>query len=169
MNIEHSDAYKALVAAVERDEVKSAGFHDYRAKLQWIEDRAQHYAEKTGLAAADILTAWEGSRDYWYMNYYQDANQPKIEGANVRVFDTMDDLRTAIGDKGFRCPACEGASSSAYTCDTGIIRDKKPCDWKSWGLFGTLGKGINVFVKSEMKGENVFMPLAFEAKPEAGA
>jgi hypothetical protein len=160
--ITETPAYRKLLEAVERDEAKSPGFHDYRGKLQWIADRAQHYAEKTGLDASDILAAWEGQRDYWYMNFYQESAQPKLDGDRVRVFETMADLQAAIDNKGFRCPACAGVSTSPYTCDTGIARDGKPCDWKSWGLFGTLGKGASVFVKSEIRGENVFMPVAWE-------
>lgn len=162
--IKETNAYTKLLAAVERGEKEAPGFHDYRGKLDWILDRAAHYAEKTGLAAADILTAWEARRDYWYMNYYQDAKQPEIDGDKVRVYETLADLMGAVGGAGYRCPACGGVSTGPYRCDTGIVREGEPCDWKAYGLFGTLGEGVTVFVKSEMIAESIFMPVAFETE-----
>lgn len=156
------DGYRKLLAAVERDEKESSGFHDYRAKLAWIVARTKHYAEKTGLTAEAILDAWEKDRTYWYMNYYQESQQPEIKG-NARVFETVEDLRKSIGNAGFRCPACGGVSKSPYTCDTGKnMSPGKVCDWKSWGLLGTMGKGASVYVKSELRGSNIFMPVAWE-------
>lgn len=158
MDITESDGYKKLLASVERDEQKSPGFHDYRGKLQWVVSRAEHYAEKIGVPSIDIINAWEKNRDYWYMNYYQDCNQPEIKGDIVRVFDTIDALKAAIGAPQFRCPKCEGISSNPYECNA-----SNECDWKSYGLFGTLGKGVYVFVKSELRGQDMFTPIAWEA------
>jgi hypothetical protein len=174
--MEECAGYKSLLAAVEKDEGSdhSRHAHNYRGKLQWVVDRANHYAEKTGLDAADILDAWESKRSYWYMNFYQEASQPKIEGDAVRVFDTTEDLLASIGSMGFRCPYCKGVSRSPYKCDSGVelelLESGAPktgvCNWKVYGLFGHLGRGIYVFVKSELKGENVFMPIAWEESTE---
>lgn len=38
----------------------------------------------------------------------------------------------------------------------------KICDWNVGGLFGDLGKGVYVFVKYQVRGEKIFMPLAWE-------
>lgn len=154
--------YRKLLDAVKRDEETSAGMHDYRSKLAWIVARARHYAEKTGLAAEDILDAWEDRRDYWYMNYYQECNQPALSDDSVRVFDTLEDLRDSIGGAGFRCPLCGGVSRSPYECDSGNRVDGKPCDWKVYGLFRDLGKGVSVYVKEKLAGERMFMPVAWE-------
>jgi hypothetical protein len=157
--------YAKLLAAVERDEETSPGVHDYRGKLAWVTSRAEHYARIAGLRPTDVLDAWERDRDYWYMNYYQDCNQPEIEGDAVRVFDTPEDARLAVGASGFRCPACGGVSKSPYECDTGLdMHPGETCDWKSYGLFRTLGKGVHVFVKSEMKIQEIFMPIEWEPK-----
>ena len=166
-SIEDSDGYKALLAAVERDETKDRGFHDYRAKLAWILARVAHYAEKTGIPAADILDSWEARRDYWYMNYYQETNQPEIKGDNVRVFDTTADLLAAIGKREFRCPACGGVSSNPYVCNTGKTMGTRGevCNWKAYGLFGTMGRGTSVYVKEKLACENIFMPVAWEPSP----
>jgi hypothetical protein len=141
-------------------------FHSYCDKFKWIVDRAKHYEQKTGIPYLDIIDAWESNRTYWYENYYQEANQPEIKGDNVRVFDTVEQMKESIGDNGFRCPCCGGISTSPYECDSGIIKNNKKCDWKSYGLFGTLGKGVSVFCKDKIKGETFFMPIAWEKSEE---
>ena len=162
------EGYHRLLADVQADETKHPKFHDYRGKLKWAVARAQHYAEKTGLTPEAIMDAWEQQRGYWYMNFYQEANQPEIEGDNVRVFETVADMMESIGHTGFRCPACEGVSNSPYQCTTGIARDGKTCDWKVYGLFGHLGKGVSVFVKEKVAGENIFLPVAWESGATGG-
>ena len=161
------EGYRKLVAAVEHDEKQSPGFHDYRGKLAWIVSQAKHYADKTGLTPEAILDAWDAKRSYWYMNYYQPANQPSIESDNVRVFETVADLLASIGKTGFRCPNCEAVSKSPYTCDSGVKTHGKVCDWKVYGLFGHMGKGVSVFVKEKPAIENLFMPVAWEQNKDS--
>lgn len=81
-----------LQTAVEKDCSKDGGtlhpegcvtcgakcFHNYCDKYKWVIDRAKSYGEAMGLHWEDILDGWEESRNYWYMNYYQECNQPKI-------------------------------------------------------------------------------------------
>lgn len=157
------EGYRKLVAAVEEDGKKSPGRKDeWLEKLDWIVQRAKHYAEKTNLPAEDILDSWEKGRDYWYMNYYQECNQPEIKEGKVRVFETIDDMLDSIGRDGFRCPHCSGKSTTPYSCNSGVVVDGKPCDWKVWGLFKDLGKGVFVFIRTEVRGERIFMPIAWE-------
>ena len=142
-------------------------FHKYCDKFKWIIDRAKMYGEKLGVPWEDILDSWEADRNYWYMNYYQECNQPKIESSSVHMFDTVDDLRKAIGTDGFRCPCCGGVSKSPYICDSGVVRnDGSVCDWKVYGLFGDLGKGVFVYCKDKLRGEKMFMPIAWETDLE---
>jgi hypothetical protein len=157
MNITECAGYNKLIAAIENDEKNSSGMHDYREKLQWIVNRVQHYADKTGLNPSDILDAWEANRDYWYMNYYQDCNQPEIKGDSVRVFDDIPQAQASIGQHEFRCPSCSGISSDPNKCNA-----SDNCNWASYGLFGTMGKGAFVFIKSELRGQEIFMPKAWE-------
>jgi len=157
------EGYTKLLQAVELDEKKSPRFHNYREKLQWAIDRSKQYSDKTGLKAEDILDAWEKNRTYWYMNYYQDANIPSITSGRVRVFDTVEQLQNSAG-KEFRCPCCNGVSKDAYQCDSGKeISPGKICDWKVYGLFRDLGKGVSVFVKEKVAVQTIFMPIAWEA------
>lgn len=159
-----NNGYDTLRKAVEED-VKKDGIRDsqeYWDKFNWVLKRAEHYAKKTGLTREEILNAWESNRNFWYMNYYQDAFQPKIEGDHVRVFDTLADLMKSIGDFKFRCPYCEQISTNPYQCNSGYVENEKVCDWTVHGLFGDLGKGVYVFVKEKGKVENIFMPIRWE-------
>jgi len=158
------EGYRKILIGVEKDESSGhKNWHDYGGKLAWIVARANHYAEKTGLTPEAILDAWEAKRDYWYMNYYQESRQPLINDDKVRVFETVADMLESMGKTGFRCPACEGVSKSPYECTTGIEKHGKPCDWKVYGLFGHMGKGVSVFVKEKVAGESLFMPVAWES------
>lgn len=171
--IEKSEGYHKLLTAIMSD-TRSGWDEKHRlGSLEFAVERAKHYEEKTGVPAGDMLTAWESRRNYCYANYYQNCNQPLIQGDCVRVFDTTDDMLEAIGKAGFRCPHCKGVSRSPYRCDSGIKLQLinsggklETCNWSSGGLFGTLGKGAYVFVKSELKGENIFMPIAWEEPAE---
>lgn len=125
------------------------------SKLVWAVERAHLTSEATGLEWSEILSTWESHRDYWYMNYYQDCNQPDItdDKFNVYVFDTVSDFREAVGSEGFICPSCGKVSKSPYEC--------KACDWKSYGFLRPLFKGAHVFIKEAMCSEEIFMPVAF--------
>lgn len=176
------NGYESLKAAVMRDcnEVRACGCfspdectrkcdHRYCDKFKWVIDRAKHYGEKLGIPWDEVLNSWEAERSYWYMNYYQESNQPRIGGDRVRVFDRVEDLLAAIGKDGFRCPCCGGISSSPYECDSGIVRsDGKVCDWKVYGLFRGLGKDVFVYCKDRVRGERMFMPVAWEKEESHG-
>lgn len=120
-------------------------------KFKWIIGRVQHYAHKTGLDPVFLLDKWEEDRSYWYQNYYQDCNQPKIIGKNVLVYETSKDAYIDFMEQGFVCPACGKVTKNPQTCSH--------CDWKAYGLFGTLGKGTFLFIKAEGRGMNIFMPV----------
>ncbi|MEG1894665.1 MAG: hypothetical protein RR162_00395 [Oscillospiraceae bacterium] len=141
-------------------------FHNYCDKFKWVVERAKHYEEKLGIPWEEVLSSWEKDRSYWYMNYYQDGNQPLIEGEHVRVFDTLEEFLSSVSDKRFRCPACGGISSNPYECNSGLVTGKgksaKPCNWKVYGLFGDMGKGCYVYIKDKVKGERIFMPVSWE-------
>lgn len=171
--IEKSEGYQKLRAAILSDENSGRSEEERLKKLEFAVERAKHYEEKTGIPAGKMLTAWESRRKYWYMNYYQAANQPLIEGDSVRVFETTEEMLEAIGKDGFRCPNCKGVTKNPYTCKSGVKvpllnsgGNPETCDWKVYGLFGAMGKGVYVFVKSELKGENIFKPIAWEQPAE---
>lgn len=141
-------------------------YKGYCDKLRWIIERAKHYEEKTGVEWESIIDIWQEKCDYWYMNYYCDNNQPLLEGNKTRVFNSVAELKEAIGTFEFVCPACGGITTDPYECNSGITiikaTKKKPskiCNWKVYGLLGDLGEGIFVFCKDKMIGQKIFMPL----------
>ncbi len=123
------------------------------------------YSEILNLPQEAILKAIESRRTYSAINYYQEANFPDLKG--VRLFDTLEDFTKAFPSRKFRCPSCKGISTNPYTCNSGKEMTKgKICDWKSWGLFGTMGKGLwftikKSFLEKPFIGE-IFMPIEEE-------
>lgn len=91
------------------------------------------------LTATCWMIVRDTDRNYWYMNYYQNCNQPEIKAGKVKVFGTILELKEAIGEMKFRCPSCGKESSNPYEC--------KACGWKVYGLLGDMGKGVFVYVK----------------------
>ena len=132
---------------------------EYCAKYKWAIDRAKQYGEKLGIPWREVLKSWEDGRSYWFMNYYQDANQPAIESDNVFVFENVEEMKEKCG-KQFICPHCKGISSDPYECNSGKKVGKKVCDWKSYGLF-SFGLCF-CYVKAERKGNHIFMPVALQ-------
>jgi hypothetical protein len=158
MNIEACEGYKTLRSAVERDiELKYRSREAEEDHFSWVIARAKHYAEKTGLEASDVLDAWEKDRDCWHLSYYQEAKQPEIKGNNVRVFETLDDFRNSLNGKGFRCPACGRISGSSIDCK---------CGWMAYGLLRTAGKGVYIYIKSKLRGYEIFMPVEWEEEEQ---
>lgn len=125
-------------------------------KYRWIIDRAKHYEEKLGISWKEILSSWEDDRHYWFMNYYNESDQPLIEGDDVFVFENLQELYEKCGNE-FICPACKGISTDPYECNSGKKIHGKCCDWKSYGLF-QFGLAY-VYVKSEKKGNKIFKPV----------
>ena len=130
-------------------------FHRYCDKFKWVIDRAKLYAEKTGLRWEDILSGWEKNRTYWYMNYYQDCNQPGFEnGDEVRVFETLEDVKASFKGKGFRCPTCKKISEDPCTCTH--------CGWSVHGLIPC--ESVYAFAKDKVAIYNIFRPVAWRKK-----
>jgi len=174
-NIEQSEGYLKLKKAIEDDGGSGWNVESRLTKLEWAVNRAKHYEARTGISASEILTKWETDREYWYMNYYQDANQPTLDGDFVKVFDDIEAFKESVGDDGFRCPNCKGVSSNPYNCNSGIVltllnskKGKKDvCNWSAGGLFKTLGKGTFIFLKNVMVGLEIFKPVRWESGAEA--
>lgn len=117
------------------------------------------WAAVTGHSELEILQALEKRRDYSVTGFYQPQSMPLL--SDVNMFETLADLRAAVGDDGFRCPSCGRVSGSATKCD---VDDK--CRWNCHGMYECLGKGFRVairknFLKAPVVSE-IFMPIAFE-------
>jgi len=137
------------------DDGEECGFDcEYCSKYKWVINRAKHYEEKLGIAWKEILRSWEEDRSYWYLNYYQDCEQPRIDRQNVRVFNTLDDFKKSAIHNEYICPSCESITNNAYEC--------QHCHWKVYGLFTDMGKGVFVYIKDKKKGQTIFMPKAWK-------
>lgn len=124
-------------------------FHEYCDKFKWVIDRAKHYGEKLGIPWEEILDSWEEDRTYWYMNYYQDCEQPLIDSDDVFVFESAEEMRKKVGNE-FICPSCKKIGSDPYEC--------KHCGWKSYGFIQL--RLTFIYCKKERKSTKCFMPKA---------
>lgn len=135
---------------------------EYCNHFKWVIDRAKQYADISSKSVFDILEAFENKRNCWWLSFYQECNQPEIKHGNVKTFDTYEAFRKSLDGKGYRCPACGGISTHPQKCNSGIEKDGKVCDWKSFGLFGTMGKGVYVFILEDLAVVEIFRPVAWE-------
>ena len=133
-------------------------------KVQWVINRAKHYQLKTGKPYQEIINIWVSKMTYWYANYFQEANQPLIIGDDIFMFANKEEAKESFKGLGFRCPLCGEVSNSQNECDSGKIVNNKPCDWKSYGLFGTLGKGVTIILKDTISIIEIFKPIAYEGE-----
>ena len=89
--VAQSPGYRSLKAAYTHDTQK-AGQHtrpmrdkaEFYSKFQWVIGRAKHYAERQGRSLEDVLNDWEAKRNYWWLNYYQEGQQPKLPSGKSR-------------------------------------------------------------------------------------
>lgn len=135
-------------------------------EVQALLDRVlPEYSAALGITQDEVLAAIEAKRNVTAPNYYQDANFPRLDG--VRVFDTPEAFAVAFPSRKYTCPACAGISTDPYACNAGTVRDGKTCNWKSYGLFGTMGKGLRAVVKSTFlehpRVHEIFMPVEADA------
>ena len=129
----------------------------------YLRNKLNEYSNALNIPQEEILKSWEDDRTYSAINYYQEVNQPSIKSDKVKVFETIEEMLQAVGEKKFRCPSCDGISTDPYSCNSGDEMSKgKTCDWKVYGLFGDLGKGTFIYIKDKLKGETIFTPISWE-------
>jgi hypothetical protein len=91
--------------------------HKYCNKYKWIVDRAKVYADATGKSVEEVIAIWEKQRTYWYMNYYQDSNQPLLTNQSIIFYDDWVAKGIELfGDNRkewrFKCPVCGNIQSA---------------------------------------------------------
>jgi len=145
--------------------------HDYCGKYKWIMDRAKHYAEICGSTVESVIEEWEKARTYWYMNYYQECNQPLIKGENIIMYDAwIAELTKRFGEDSkqwkFKCPACghvqsiqdfldhniENPDSKVYYNCIGRYVPGTGCNWTLGGLLNI----HNMTVVKDLRSFHVF-------------
>ncbi len=145
----------------------SKGFHksSIDEMVTFINSMLSDYSAWLGISESELLERMEKIRDITAPNFYQRSKFPQLK--EVTLFDTTDDLRKAIGDRGFRCPKCGQESKDYQACDSILLDDEgNNCNWKAYGLFGTMGKGLTVAVKEQFlklpQVWDIFMPINME-------
>ena len=94
--ISQSKGYKSLKAAYVNDVQTSSS----RSKTEllkhfyWVINRAKHYAYIHQCPLEVILSRWEQERSYWWLNYYQDTNQPKYCSTSKQYKKTKSKIKT---------------------------------------------------------------------------
>jgi len=135
---------------------------------QFIRSVLVDYSAVLGLSQEHILSCIEEKRDYIAVNYYQRANFPLI--GDIDVYNSAIALQVRFPSGKFVCPNCGKLSTHPTTCNSGhIMENGKPCDWKAWGLFHTLGKGYRFVIKDDFLSDpvvhEIFMPLELSEEP----
>lgn len=121
-----------------------------------LDTRLENYNKIMGYSKEEILIAFEKIRNVNCTNFYQESKFP-ILGDGVFIFDSLDDFKKKYPSGLSVCPSCGNQSRDYYECT------HSDCDWKVYGLFGDLGKGIKVLLKDVFLKNpvpvNIFRPI----------
>lgn len=127
----------------------------------FLDQMIPSYAGMLGVSTEDLFFALEANRQCSALNYYCEDSFPPLD--RVQVFDTLEAFKKRYPSGKYRCPSCNGISTNPYECNSGATSGDKVCSWKSYGLFGTLGKGIYVVVRGDFmlrpRVDEIFRPL----------
>jgi len=132
---------KKILAKFKKDYIISWGRNteETTKTIRKIAGIAQHYAYHFNTTPGEMLRMMEEHRDYSWPNYYNH-KYSRIDKLD-NIFETEQDAKDFFKDKIFICPACNKESLDPYECTS------NNCDWKSYGLFGCLGKGYKFIIK----------------------
>lgn len=124
--------------------------------VRFINGISLHYSHVLNLTQEEVLNALENNRSngYAFPNYYQSSNFPRIKKNQVEVFENKKQYLEKFPSQIFICPACNGESTDPNECNSGlkVLNAKgfrRQCDWKSYGLLGTMGMGYSFIIKDE--------------------
>jgi hypothetical protein len=166
MNLAFEDLIKKPIEAARATWEGAIGDQRAEEVEKFIRTKTAHYAEHLGFTPYHILESMEATRHITAPNHYQEANYPSLAG--VFIFDSLKEYRECFPSHRFTCPSCGSISTGSSTCDSGVIVGGKPCDWKAYGLFGTLGKGFRFVLKDKFLKEalvyEIFKPVELGSK-----
>ena len=78
-HLARTKGYQSLKAAYSYDVQNSRRTKEELLRhFNWVMGRAKHYALQQARSIEDVLNEWEANRDYWWLNFYQESNQPKL-------------------------------------------------------------------------------------------
>lgn len=123
-----------------------------REKMALIALRVPQYAAVMGKTHLEFLTVYAAARQCNYTNWFNESRLPDL--SEVMIFENTQEFIKRFPSGKSICPACGGESTDFQECNTGKVVDKKGnvCDWKAYGLFRTMGKGIQVILKDKIEG-----------------
>lgn len=132
---------------------------------KFLREMLANYSAVLGIPQPDLLAAFEKRRSYSAINYYQRANFPSLD--KVTLLKDLAEFKQRYPSGRYICPLCGGESTNAYECNTGRSvgqgNAKQICNWKSYGLFRTAGKGMRIVLLDGFlenpKVQDIFMPL----------
>ena len=164
--------YEEIISII-AEKCKSFGAGTAEHTTKFVEAMVENYSKVLGMDKLEVLRTIETNRDYSAPNYYQEANFPKLDSSQVMIFKNKEEFFERFPSHQFVCPACEGISTDPYECNSGEFMDKKEkkiCNWKAYGLFGTLGKGIQILFRDNFfecpKPSSIFKPIELVEEKE---
>lgn len=128
----------------------------------WVMARAKQYADYFGTTPDTVLDVWESKRRYWWLNYYQECNQPDLsKRQGILTFnDWVAEGEKRFGkeklDWKFVCPNCGHVQTMRDFQNADIdpqrayqvcasrynIGGKSTCKWSAGGLFCKEGQWV---------------------------
>ncbi|HFU2857273.1 TPA: hypothetical protein ACGQ50_000813 [Enterobacter cloacae] len=145
MNNELEIAIRAIVSKAEATWKGESGIARGVAVETLLRGRLPEYAEFFGESQATVLEWWESHRRVNVVNHYQESNIPRL--ADILTFKTKAEFAAINPSKKYICPACDAQTDNPYECEAGTLKaDGNKCDWKSYGFFKTLGKGVDILI-----------------------
>jgi len=132
--------------------------------VNFISDRIPEYAILLNTSLSEALDIVAKARRVNYANWFQDGNIPTLK--DVSIFETKAHFQSTFSSGNSICPACSGISTNYRVCNSGVIIKKKICDWKAFGLFGTLNKGVKILIKENAVNfpspVSIFKPIEYD-------
>jgi len=116
--------------------------------IKFISERIPQYSNIIGKSDLEFLTTYAKARRVNYTNWFNDSYLPDL--SNVIILDTIQSFRDKFPSGKYICPCCDGETTDYQECNSGIEVDGRKCNWKVYGLFGDLGKGVRVIIKDKM-------------------
>ena len=141
--------YQTLMDVYQNDLDRKARTEDVlKNKLDWVLKRAEKYAALLGITRDEVLHLWESDRNEWWVNYYQECNQPDPEN-KIGMPVLLQSEWLAKGHRlygpdmkqwKFVCPNCKKAQTVGKFLDNGLkICHSYTCCASRFGFGATSG------------------------------
>lgn len=156
-----SDVMSIILCEVYNGWPGATGIQRAKDVVGFLFNRVPQYAKIMNKSEVDTLDILAKSRNCNFVNYFQNANIPDLD--DVMVFKSLDEFKQRFPSGKSVCPCCNAITTNYQECNSGVklIAHSKPkksktnegkvCDWKIYGLFGDLGKGIKILILDKIE------------------